>query len=91
MTRYCWLLAELVKAVLERGLTAELDDLDYAQGDPAGQGSPNVRNGSTPKTLGTEVGRVPVDVPRDRAGSFELRLAPKGARRLDGLKFRLVI
>lgn len=80
------LLPELVKAVLERGLAVELDDhLGYVKGDPAGRGSPNSRNGFTPKTVGTEVGPVPLGVPRDRQGSFEPRLVPKGARRLDGL------
>ena len=52
-------LPELVKAVLERGLAVELDDhLGYVKGDPAGRGSPNSRNGFTPKTLQTEVGQV---------------------------------
>jgi putative transposase len=79
------LLPELVKAVLERGLAVELTDhLGYEKGDPAGRGAPNARNGSTPKTLLTEVGPVPLDTPRDRAGSFEPRLVPKGARRLAG-------
>ena len=51
-------LPEMVKAVLERGLAAELTEhLGYERGDPAGRGSPNSRNGSTPKTLATEVGR----------------------------------
>jgi putative transposase len=79
------LLPELVKAVLERGLAVELTDhLGYEKGDPAGRGSPNARNGSTPKTLLTEVGPMPIDTPRDRAGSFEPRLVPKGVRRLAG-------
>ena len=79
-------LPEMIKAVLERGLQAELSDhLGYERGDPAGRGSPNSRNGSTPKTLATEVGQVPIDTPRDRAGSFEPRLVPKGARRVGGL------
>src|SRR4051812_1375054 len=78
-------LPEMVKAVLERGLQAELTEhLGYERGDPAGRGSPNSRNGSTPKTLQTEVGPVPLDTPRDRAGSFEPRLVPKGARRAGG-------
>ena len=85
------LLPELVKAVLERGLAVELDDhLGYVKGDPAGRGSPNSRNGFTPKTLGTEVGPVPLEVPRDRLGSFDPRLVPKGARRLDGLDEMIV-
>ena len=78
-------LPEMIRAVLERGLQAELTDhLGYEKGDPAGRGSPNSRNGTTPKTLATEVGSVPLDVPRDRAGSFEPRLVPKGQRRIGG-------
>src|SRR6266498_4164825 len=79
-------LPEMIKAVLERGLAAELTGhLGYEKGDPAGRGSPNSRNGSSPKTVGTEVGDVALAVPRDRAGSFEPRLVPKGARRVGGL------
>jgi putative transposase len=74
---------EMIKAVLERGLQAELTDhLGYERGDPAGRGSPNVRNGTSAKTLLSEVGALPLEVPRDRAGSFEPRLVPKGSRRL---------
>ena len=78
-------LPAMIKAVLERGLHAELaDHLGYDKGDPAGRGSPNSRNGSTPKTLATEAGEVALDTPRDRNASFEPRLVPKGARRLAG-------
>ena len=46
-------LPEMIKAVLERGMGAELTDhLGYERGDPAGAGSGNSRNGSTPKTVG---------------------------------------
>jgi putative transposase len=80
------LLPELVRSVLERGLATELTEhLGYEKGDPAGRGSPNSRNGTTGKTLGTEVGPVPLAVPRDRAGSFEPRLVAKGQRRAGGL------
>jgi putative transposase len=76
----------MIKAVLERGLGAELSDhLGYDKGDPGGRGSPNSRNGTTPKTIRTEVGDVELDGPRDRAGTFELRLVPKGSRRVGGL------
>jgi putative transposase len=84
-------LPEMVKAVLERGLQAELTEhLGYEKGDPVGRGSPNSRNGFTPKTLATEVGEVPLDTPRDRAGSFEPRLVPKGVRRAGGLDEMIV-
>jgi putative transposase len=79
-------LPELVKAVLERGLATELTEhLGYEKGDPAGRGSPNSRNGTTPKTVASEVGELRLDVPRDRVGSFEPRLVPKGSRRAGGL------
>jgi putative transposase len=77
---------EMIKAVLERGLAAEQTaHLGYEKGDPAGRGTPNSRNGTTPKTVATEVGDLRLDIPRDRAGTFEPRLVPKGARRLGGL------
>ena len=77
---------EMIKAVLERGLQAELSDhLGYDKGDPIGRFLPNSRNGTTGKTVHSEVGSIGLDVPRDRAGSFEPRLVPKGARRIGGL------
>ncbi|TLP71104.1 hypothetical protein FEF27_12785 [Nesterenkonia sphaerica] len=45
----------------------------------------NSRNGSSQKTLATEVGDIDLAVVRDRAGSFTPMLVPKGQRRLDGL------
>src|SRR3954447_6628049 len=79
-------LPEMIKAVLERGLATELTaHLGYERGDPAGRGSGNSRNGASPKTLTSEVGDIDLAVPRDRAGSFEPRLVPKGARRTGGL------
>ena len=80
-------ISAMIKAVLERGLRAELDHhLGYRKGDPAGAGTGNSRNGTTGKTLTSEIGQVRIDVPRDRAGTFEPALVPKGERSLgDGL------
>ncbi|MCT1777195.1 IS256 family transposase, partial [Brachybacterium sp. p3-SID957] len=76
----------LVKAALERGLQAELTShLGYDKHAAEGRGSGNSRNGTTPKTVESEVGPIELDVPRDRAGSFTPRLVPKGQRRLGGL------
>jgi putative transposase len=80
------LLPGMLKAALERGLQAELaDHLGYDKGDPDARFFANSRNGTTPKTVATEVGDVPLEVPRDRDGSFLPRLVPKGQRRLGGL------
>lgn len=58
--------------VLEAALDAELSDhLGYERGDRGGRGSGNSRNGGSDKTVHTEVGSVRIEVPRDRAGSFE--------------------
>jgi len=84
-------LPELVKAVLERGMDAELTDhLGYERGDPGGRGSGNSRNGTTPKRVGTEVGDIGLDQPRDRNSTFASRLVPKGARRLGGLEDMII-
>jgi putative transposase len=81
------MLDELVKAVLERALEAELTaHLGYERNDRAGRagGTPNYRNGAIAKTVQTGVGPVPLAVPRDRAGSFEPLLVPKRAGRIAG-------
>ena len=84
-------LPEMVKRVLEAGLAAELTGhLGYEKHDPAGRGSGNSRNGSTPKRLGTEVGDVDLATPRDRNGTFDPQLVPKGERRLDGLNEMII-
>lgn len=79
------LLSQVTKAVLERALSKELTEhLGYDKHDPAGRGSGNSRNGSTPKRLLTEVEPVELAVPRDRAGSFDPRIVRKGQSRLEG-------
>jgi len=80
------LLSGMLKAVLERGLEVEMSDhLGYDRGDPDAAAYPNSRNGTSAKTVSTEVGDVILDVPRDRAGTFAPMLVPKGKRHLDGL------
>src|SRR6202451_809149 len=63
------LLSQVTKAVLERALAEEMTQhLGYEKHDPAGRGSGNSRNGTTGKTVLTDVGAVELAVPRDRAG-----------------------
>jgi putative transposase len=84
-------LAELTKVILERALSEELTDhLGYERGDRGGWGSGNSRNGTTPKRVLTEVGAVDLDVPRDRAGTFEPVIVPKGATRLERFNANVV-
>jgi putative transposase len=79
------LLAGVTKTVLQAALDAEMaDHLGYDRGErppfPAG----NHRNGTSPKTVLTEVGAIPLEVPRDRAGKFDPQIVPKHARRVEG-------
>ena len=80
------LLARLTKTVLEASLEGEMDDhVGYAKHDPAGRNNGNSRNGTRSKTVVTEAGPVEIDVPRDRAGTFEPRIVKKRQRRLTGI------
>jgi transposase-like protein len=85
------LLSQVTKAVLERALGEEMTGhLGYDKHDPAGRGSGNSRNGSTGKTVLTDVGAVDLAVPRDRAGTFEPQIVRKGQTRLKGFNDRII-
>jgi putative transposase len=85
------LLSQVTKAVLERALAEEMTGhLGYDKHDPAGRGSGNSRNGTTPKTVLTEIGAVDLAVPRDRGGSFEPQIVRKGQTRLKGFNERII-
>ena len=85
------LLSQVTKAVLERALVEEMTGhLGYDKHDPAGRGSGNNRNGTTGKTVLTDVGAVDLAVPRDRNGTFEPRIVRKGQTRLKGFNDRII-
>jgi transposase-like protein len=85
------LLSQVTKVVLERALAEEMTGhLGYEKHDPAGRGSGNSRNGTTPKTVLTEVGAVDLAVPRDRGGTFEPQIVRKGQTRLKGFNERII-
>lgn len=91
LTGEAGLLNSLMKATLERGLNAELTDhLGYEPGAADAATYPNSRNGTSAKTVATEVGDVELRIPRDRDGSFTPMLVRKGQRRLDGLDAMIV-
>jgi putative transposase len=91
LTGEAGLFKQLKKALIERALGAELSEhLGYEKGDPAGRGSGNSRNGTTPKTLLTEDGELDIEVPRDRAGTFEPQLVAKGQTRFDGFDEKII-
>ncbi len=72
------LLDELKKALSERILSAELDD--HLAREEAAERS-NRRNGTSKKTVLSGTSQVTLDIPRDRAGTFDPKLIAKHQRR----------
>ena len=83
---------QLKKALMERALGAELTHhLGYEKGAaPAAGARANSRNGHSAKTVLTDDGSVDLSIPRDRAGTFEPVLVPKGVTRLDGFDTKII-
>lgn len=85
LTGEAGLLGQLTKMVLESALEGEITDhLGYDKHERADDVS-NARNGSRTKTVLTEIGPVPIEVPRDRDGSFQPQIVRKHQRRLTGV------
>jgi len=79
------LLKQLQKRLLEKAMDAELTvHLGYDKHDSAGDNSGNSRNGTSPKTLKGEFGKLALETPRDRNGTFEPQIVAKGQRRFEG-------
>lgn len=85
------LLTALTRQVLQSALEAEMSaHLGYDKHDAAGRNHGNSRNGTTRKTVRTDIGDVTVQVPRDRAGTFEPVIVPKHQRRLPGFDANVI-
>jgi transposase-like protein len=80
------------KALIERALGAEMSHhLGYPNGASKPEASAaNQRNGRSAKTVLTDDGPLRIEVPRDRAGSFEPVLIPKHERRFTGFDDKIV-
>jgi putative transposase len=80
----------LKKALIEQALGGELSHhLGFKPGDKP-EGAANQRNGTSAKTVITDDGTVRVQVPRDRAGTFEPLLVPKHERRFTGFDDKVI-
>lgn len=78
---------ELYVRGTEKMLEGELDHhLGYQKHSPEGRNSGNSRNGKTSKKLRSKYGEVEIEVPRDRAGTFEPVLVPKRRGLAEGIE-----
>lgn len=72
------LFKETIAEFMESGLEAELDEeLGYEPYDVKNKTTDNSRNGHSKKSLRTSMGKVEIDIPRDRNGDFEPQLIRK--------------
>jgi putative transposase len=79
------------KALIEAAMNAELTHhLGYQPGADVPDQLTNHRNGSTAKTVLTDKGKIRIETPRDRDGSFAPLLVPKHARRFTGFDDKVV-
>jgi len=85
------LLAQLTKRLVERAMEVELTDhVGYGPHCEPPGGAENQRNGTSPKTLITEHGKVEIDAPRDRDGSFQPKIVKKRQRRFVGFDEKIL-
>ena len=79
------------KALIERALGAELSHhLGYPPGGAKPEDALNHRNGTSGKTVLTDDGPLPIEVPRDRQGTFEPQLIGKHERRFTGFDDKVI-
>jgi transposase-like protein len=80
------LLQQLTKRFLEATLEGEMDaHLGRGRHERVGAVGGNSRNGKRSKTLITDIGPVPIDVPRDRDATFSPTIVAKRQRRFGGV------
>jgi len=85
------LLKQLTKQLLERAMAAEMTEhVGYEKHEAAGDGSGNSRNGKSAKTIKGTFGTLPIEVPRDRNGTFEPQIVSKHQRRFTGFDENII-
>ena len=85
------LLKQLTKQLLERAMAAEMTEhVGYEKHEAAGNNSGNSRNGKSAKTIKGSFGTMPLEVPRDRNGTFEPQIIEKHQTRFTGFDENII-
>ena len=85
------LLKQLTKLLVEKALEAEMaEHLGHGKNEPVENPAGNTRNGKSKKTLKGEFGELPIEIPRDRHGTFEPQLIPKHQTRWTGFDDKIL-
>ena len=85
------LIKDLTRRIVEKAMNAEMKDhLGYEINNPAGNNTGNSRNGTSRKTILTEIGDIGIAIPRDRNGEYEPKIIKKHQRRFDGFDDKII-
>jgi len=85
------LLKQLTKRIVEKAMNTEMKDhLGYEINNPDGNNSGNSRNGTSLKTVLTDIGDIDIAVPRDRNSEYEPQIIKKHQRRFDGFDDKII-
>ena len=85
------LLKQLTKLLVEKALDAEMaEHLGHGKHEAVVNATGNTRNGKSRKTLKGEFGELPIEIPRDRHGTFEPQLIPKHQTRWTGFDDKVI-
>ena len=84
-------LKDIFGPMFEAMLKGELNNhLGYENNSKEPKQTANRRNGSSPKTLKTTMGEVPIKAPRDRDGSFDPQIIPKRTRDVSDIEGKVL-
>lgn len=84
------LLKEMLKNGVETLLSAELDEeLGYERYDN-NIDKTNYRNGTSKKTVRSDLGEIELNIPRDRNSEFEPKIVPKNSRDISAIEDKVI-
>ena len=84
-------LKDIFKDLIQEMLEAEIEtQLGYSKNDIKNKTTDNSRNGYNQKTIKSEFGEIPIQIPRDRNGEFEPKIIPKYQRNVSGIEEKVI-
>ena len=85
------LLKQFTKMLVERALEVEMTDhLGHGKSGEVTNDTANTRNGHSAKTLRGDFGALPLEIPRDRQGTFEPLIVSKHQTRWTGFDDKII-
>jgi len=85
------LVKELTKDAIQEALEAELDEeLGYSKYDSKNKAGKNSRNGHSKKIVNSKNGRIELEIPREREGTFEPQIVKKHQRDISKIEDQIL-